>query len=187
MPSNDAVEIVRSFDAPRQLVWRLWSEPEHRLRWWGPEGMALSALEMDFREGGEWRIVMSHPSGYDHRVSGRFVTIRAPEQLSFTYVNASDGRETLVELSFADAGGRTEMRFRQSGLATEESRRAHGWGWGSTFDLLAHYLRIVDPQGRPTGPPRIDGVAEDLRAARARWEAEKAGGASEPAHLEARK
>lgn len=187
MPSNDAVKIVRTFDAPRALVWRLWSEPEHRMRWWGPDGMALSALEMDFREGGAWRMVMLHPSGYEHPVSGRFLTIREPEQLSFTYVNASDGRETVVELSFADADGHTEMRFRQSGLPSEESRRSHGWGWGSTFDLLTHYLRIIDPQGRPTGPPRIDGVAADLQAARERWEAENATGAKEPAHLEAKR
>lgn len=184
MPSSDArayapeqvLEITRTFDAPGALVWRLWSAPEHRLRWWGPEGMALSELEIDFREGGAWRMVMTHVSGDFRAVHGTFREIREPSRLSFTYINHTDQHEMLVELDFIDLGTKTEMRFRQSPFITIEERDAHRWGWGSTLDLLSDYVRRVsrvEPQ--PVGRPRIDGVAADMIAARERYELERRG------------
>lgn len=172
--ADDVLAFTRSFEAPRALVWRLWSDPQHRLRWWGPEGMGLSRLEMDFREGGAWRMVMHHlVTGYDHPVHGVFREIREPSRLSFTYINDSDGIETLVTLDFVDLGERTEMRFRQSPFSGVEARDGHGWGWGLTLGLLDEYLRTIDRMDpRPVGRPRIDGVAADIKAARDRAKAE---------------
>src|SRR5687767_3282065 len=66
MPSNSAgqgapaevLEIVRTFEAPRPLLFRLWADPAHRVRWWGPEGYGLSHCEVDFRVGGVWSVAM---------------------------------------------------------------------------------------------------------------------------------
>lgn len=174
---DEVVEITRTFEAPRALVWRLWAEPEHRLRWWGPEGFGLKELAMEFRDGGAWRMVMRHVSGYDHHVHGTFHEVREPDRLSFTYINDNDGLETLVVMDFLDLGPKTEMRFRQMPFQTEEARAAHGWGWGYTLDLLADYaLKVVPANPQPVGRPRIDGVATDIKAARERFEREQVEG-----------
>jgi uncharacterized protein YndB with AHSA1/START domain len=174
---DEVLEITRTFEAPRALVWRLWADPAHRLRWWGPEGFGLAELEMEFKEGGSWRILMKHVSGYEHRVHGVFLDVVEPSRLSFTYINDEDDRETLVTMDFVDHGTKTEMRFRQAPFATVGLRDAHHWGWGWSFDLLAAYAVLVprvDP--RPVGRPRIDGVAADIVAARERHEYELANG-----------
>jgi uncharacterized protein YndB with AHSA1/START domain len=171
---DEVLEITRTFEAPRALLFRLWAEPAHRLRWWGPEGYGLSHCEVDFRVGGAWSIAMKRVDGYEHRVRGAFTEIREPSRLCFTYINDEDRHEMLVEMDFVDLGTRTEMRFRQAPFLTLEDRDGHGWGWGSTLELLSDYVRRVsriDPQ--PVGPPRIDGVAADIVAASERHEFEK--------------
>lgn len=174
---EEVVEIVRTFDAPRALVWRLWSEPEHRLRWWGPEGFGLKSLDMDFREGGAWRMQMQHVSGYVHHVHGVFREVKEPSRLSFTYVNDEDMHETLVVMDFIDLGTKTEMRFRQAPFTTLTARDAHGWGWGSTLDLLADYApKVPRIEPKPVGAPRIEGTAPDIVAARERYEYERVHG-----------
>jgi uncharacterized protein YndB with AHSA1/START domain len=168
------LEIVRTFAAPRALVFRMWSEPEHIVRWHGPEGFWLTHCEQDFRIGGAWRRCMSNGPGHEHWISGVFREIREPERLSFTYINDYDGHEMLVEMDFLDRGHETEMHFRQSQFANVAERDGHGWGWNSGFDLLAAYLLRLNPADlRPVGAPRIDGVAADIIAARERQEAEK--------------
>ena len=167
----DVLEITRTFDAPRELVWRLWSSPEHIARWWGPETCWLETVEMDFREGGAWQFWMRNDTGLDHRVSGTYRRIEPPTRLTFTYINAYDGHEMEVDLAFSERDGRTEMRFRQSPFLNVVERDGHALGWSSTFDLLALYLGRVDPAGLPQGQPRRDGLAEDIAAARARQRA----------------
>lgn len=177
MPSSDAgspvpnevLEITRSFDAPRALLFRLWADPAHRVRWWGPEGYALSHCEVDFREGGAWAIAMKNVDGYEHWVRGTFTEIAEPRRLAFTYINDNDSRETEVVMDFIDLGTTTEMRFRQAPFAAVEGRNEHGWGWNSTFGLLAEYVLLVSRiEPKPVGQPRIDGVAADIIAARER-------------------
>ncbi len=171
---DEVLEIVRTFEAPRPLLFRIWSEPAHRVRWWGPEGHALSHCEVDFRIGGAWSVAMQRVDGYEHWVRGVFTDIREPSRLCFTYVNDDDPHEMLVEMEFIDLGPRTEMRFRQAPFHSREERDGHGWGWSSTLDLLAAYVRQVsqdDP--RPVGSARIDGVAADIIAARERYEHER--------------
>jgi uncharacterized protein YndB with AHSA1/START domain len=174
---DEVLEITRTFEAPRALVWRLWADPAHRLRWWGPEGFGLAELEMEFRDGGTWRMMMKHVSGYEHRVHGVFLDVVEPSRLSFTYINDEDNHETLVTMDFIDHGTKTEMRFRQAPFETVAVRDAHGWGWGSTFDLFAAYApQVARVNPKPIGPRRIEGVAPDIVAARERYEYEKVHG-----------
>ena len=171
---DQVLEIVRTFEAPRPLLFRIWAEPAHRVRWWGPEGYGLSHCEVDFRIGGAWSVAMQRIDGYEHWVRGIFTDIREPSRLCFTYVNDDDPHEMLVEMDFIDLGARTEMRFRQAPFHSREERDGHSWGWNSTLDLLAASVRQVsqdDP--RPVGSARIDGVAADIIAARERYEQER--------------
>jgi uncharacterized protein YndB with AHSA1/START domain len=170
---DEMVETVRVFEAPRALVFRLWAEPRHRVRWWGPEGYGLKDCAVDFRVGGAWSITMQRVDGYLHRVSGEFVEIEEPSRLVFTYVNEQDQHRTLVEIDFVDLGSQTRMHFRQAAFDDVGTRDAHEWGWRSSLGLLADYVRAVMAAGGvPVGSPRVDGVAADMAAARARYEAE---------------
>jgi uncharacterized protein YndB with AHSA1/START domain len=164
------LEIDRVFDAPRELVWRLWRDPEHMVRWHGPEGYWLIHCEMDFRVGGHWRRCMSNGPDHTHWISGTYLEIEEPSRLRFSYVNAYDGFETEVSLEFRDTGdGRTRMLFRQSPFISAEECAGHGWGWRSGFDVFDRYVaQFIDSDWQPKGAPRRDGVAEDIVAARRR-------------------
>jgi uncharacterized protein YndB with AHSA1/START domain len=149
-PAPLVLEIERLFDAPRELVFRLWSAPEHIARWWGPKGYSLSHCEMDFREGGNWRFCMQPQDGAGHWIHGEYREIRPPGRLAFTYVNDADGQEMLVELDFLAEGEKTRLKFRQARFMTVLERNAHRYGWQLTFDIFVDYLRLYG-EGRMTG------------------------------------
>ena len=171
-PAQQALvlEIDRVFAAPRELVWRLWRDPEHMVRWHGPEGLWLTHCESDFRVGGRWRRCMSRGPGHSHWIFGTYLEMEAPGRLRFTYVNQADGFETVVSLDFSETGaGHTRMVFRQTPFLNAAECDGHGWGWRSGFELFDRYVsEFVDADWRPKGPPRADGVAADLLAARQR-------------------
>lgn len=155
---DEVLEIVRLFDAPRDLVFKLWSAPEHIVRWWGPEGLYLSHCEMDFRVGGKWRFCMQLGTDRQHWIGGSYREISPPSRLVFTYTGDEDGHETVVQLDFLARGDGTEMRFRQSAVPTVEIRESMRWGWGSTFNLLnAYAVAVASAGGAPVGQPRAPG------------------------------
>lgn len=113
---------------------------------------------------------MSRGPGHSHWISGTYLEIEAPRRLRFTYVNEADGFETVVKLDFEETeAGHTRMLFRQSPFLNAAECNGHGWGWRSGFDLFDRYVReFIDADWRPKGPPRAEGVAADLLAARQR-------------------
>jgi uncharacterized protein YndB with AHSA1/START domain len=135
----------RTFDAPRTLVYEAWTEREHLERWQGaPQGFTVTVEQSDIRPGGAFRICMRSPEGVDHWLQGVYREVVAPERLVFTHTWLDAERkpttETLVTITFAERGGKTELTLRQSGFKSEESRAGHEGGWASTFDRLAEYL-----------------------------------------------
>ena len=153
--SAEVLEITRVFDAPRELVFKLWSAPEHIVRWWGPEGLYLSHCEMDFRVGGKWRFCMQLGTDRQFWISGVYREITPPSRLVFTYIGDEAQYDTLVEIDFVDLGDKTEMRFRQAPFPDVESRDSHNFGWSSTLGLLADYVAKVRlTGGAPAGDPR---------------------------------
>jgi uncharacterized protein YndB with AHSA1/START domain len=182
------LDIDRVFAAPRALVWRLWRDPEHLVRWHGPEGCALSQCEQDFRPGGHWRRTMTAGPGHAHVIFGDFIEVDEPRRLSFTYTNESDGFETLVTMDFIEQpDGTTRMLFRQTPFISGKERDGHGRGWNSSFDLFGLYLALLtDQDWGPRGRPRIDGVAEDIAAAKARQEQAMAEKTNEHRHTDGR-
>ena len=128
--------IVRTFDAPRALVWQAWTDPA-RARAWGPKGFTTSAREMGTRPGEPWHAVLVAPDGTEHRQHGVMREIVPLERLAFTFVwDAFPEEEMLVSVSFADDGPRTVMTFRQTGFASDASRDGHRGGWNEAFDAL---------------------------------------------------
>ena len=76
--------ITRIFDAPRELVFKAWTEPGHMTQWWGPRGFSNPICEMDVRNGGAYRLVMRSPDGVDYPIKGVFREIVRPERIVMT-------------------------------------------------------------------------------------------------------
>jgi uncharacterized protein YndB with AHSA1/START domain len=136
--------ITRIFDAPRDLVFKAWTEREHLMRWWGPRGFTMTVCEMDFRPDGAYRFHLRTPEGTEHRVHGVFKEIIEPERLAMTraWVDAEGkpGHETLLTLSFADHQGKTKLTLHQAVFESVNARDLHNRGWSSSLDCLAEYL-----------------------------------------------
>jgi uncharacterized protein YndB with AHSA1/START domain len=128
--------ITRIFDAPRALVWRAWTDPEHA-KAWGPKGFTTPVREMEFKPGGAWRAVMISPDGKEYKQHGIVREIVPEKKLSFTFMwDENPSEQTVVTVTFADKGDKTEMIFRQTGFGSDESRDGHRGGWNEAFDRL---------------------------------------------------
>lgn len=153
--------ISRVFDAPRELVWKAFTEAERLKHWWGPKGFTIGKCEVDLRPGGIFRYSLRSPDGQD--MWGRFVyrEIAAPERLvaivSFTDEQGEIARhplspswplEILSTLTFAEHGSGTKLTVRWAPHnATEAERQTFEaghdsmrQGWTGTLDQLADYL-----------------------------------------------
>jgi uncharacterized protein YndB with AHSA1/START domain len=137
--------ITRLFDAPRELVFQCWTEPEHLQHWQGaPRGFTVTQTESDIRPGGFFRISMRSPEGVDRWLEGHYREILKPVRLVFTHhwldADKKPGKQTLVTITLAERDGKTELTLRQSGFPSVESRDGHKYGWGSALDVLADYI-----------------------------------------------
>ncbi len=74
--------VTRIIDAPRDLVFKAWTEPEQVARWWGPQGFVTTHCDMDIRPGGAFRCCMRSPAGTDHWKRGVYREIVEPERSS---------------------------------------------------------------------------------------------------------
>jgi len=162
--SPDDFVIARTFEAPRALVWKVWTEAEHLAQWWGPKGCTIRVVKLDVRPGGMFHYAMAYQPGHD--MWGRFVyrEIVPPERMvyvssfsdpeggitraPFPKIGPTFPLEVLNTLTLADDGGKTTMTVRGRPLnATEEERKTYRGMFGSmqqgftgTFDQLAAYL-----------------------------------------------
>ena len=139
------ITITRVFDAPRELVWKAWTEPERLARWWGPRGWTMppSRITMDVRPGGAFRVTsVSEEDGAEMSTAAVYREVVEPERLVVAEA-AEDawhsGAVTVV--TFTDLGdGRTERVFRATVRTTGEMRDAAEAGLSSAFDRLAEQL-----------------------------------------------
>jgi uncharacterized protein YndB with AHSA1/START domain len=149
--SNTATEertlvITRMFDAPRELVFRLWSDPEHLVHWMGPREYPAMKVDNDFCVGGKWRIGLQAVDGdEDLWQSGVYREIDPPRKLAFTFAwegnkGGTPPNETFVTIELEDMGGKTRMTFKQFLFDTTSNRNGHNYGWNSSFDRFDLYL-----------------------------------------------
>lgn len=141
--------VERVLEAPRALVFAVWTRPEHAVRWWGPQGFETVSLAMDVREGGAWRRVLRAPDGALYVKHGVYREIVPPERLVFTYVNDdAEGRAgptTLVTVTLAEEGARTRLRLHHTLFETRQDRDDHQGGWTSAARRMADYLAGLHP------------------------------------------
>jgi uncharacterized protein YndB with AHSA1/START domain len=140
--------ITRVLDAPRSLVFRMWTEAEHMARWWGPKGFTNPVCEVDARPGGAIRIHMRAPDGTIYPMSGRFREIAPPERLVFTSAAEGDAGEHIIEalttVTFAEQAGKTKITLQTSAVAlTPFGAQCLGGmeaGWNGSLDRLAELV-----------------------------------------------
>jgi uncharacterized protein YndB with AHSA1/START domain len=103
-------EIVstRVFDAPHELVFRAWTDPNHLAKWWGPRGFTNTFQEFDMRPGGVWRFVMHGPDGTDYKNKSVFLEVVKPERIVFQHVSPPRFQ---VTATFAAEAGKTRVTF----------------------------------------------------------------------------
>lgn len=120
-PAECDVVVTRVFDAPRELVFRTWTEPAHLARWWGPSGFTNPVCELDFRIGGPILIHSHAPDGRVYLMTGTVREIVSPERLVLAAV-AADGEgnpliEGLITATFEEQGGKTKVTVREQAVA----------------------------------------------------------------------
>jgi len=143
-PADRTLILTRDFDAPRDVVFSAWTEPERAARWWGPKGFTMLSCAMDVRTGGAYRMQMQSPDGTLYTKRGIYRAILPPEWLVFTWAWEDDqgvpGHETLVTIHFEADGSRTRLTLHQTVFKTMLERDSHRAGWTSSLDRLGEYL-----------------------------------------------
>lgn len=135
--------ITRTFDAPREAVYRAFTEAEELKRWWGPQGMTCPVAELDVRPGGRYRTEMHAPDGGVYVTTGEFREVAPPERLVFTWVwgeGEMAGHETLVTIELRDDDGATELTLTHVRFPDAAKRDLHDQGWSSSLDCLSDIL-----------------------------------------------
>jgi len=146
-----SLKLTRVLDAPAELVWRAWTEPERLTKWFHPNPeMKCPAAKMDVREGGRFRIQMQMPDGEFFTSQGTYLEVKPFERLVYTFAWEKDGSsddfeeietpETQMTLEFRALGTQTELTLLHEKFVVEASRDRHIEGWTGCLDALGKYL-----------------------------------------------
>lgn len=157
--SQDALVIERHFDAPVELIWQMWTVPEHFKAWYGPDGAAISVAKMDVRAGGTRLVCMeiSSPKGAMQMwFTGEYREVVENQRLVYTesvsdengnVASASDSgtpeghpTTTEVRVELEDLGGRTRMIMTHTGILADSPGAA---GWVMALDKLAAHVEAL--------------------------------------------
>lgn len=141
--------LTHVFDAPRDLVWRAWTEPQRLTRWWGPEGLhtPLNTIEMDVRPGGVFRLTMIlDADGTEFPSDMAFREVVEPERLVFGWDAQRGLGAGEVTITFTDLADKTEITTHFAGYATDEVAEQAQAGWAQQLGKLEKHLS--QPIGR---------------------------------------
>jgi uncharacterized protein YndB with AHSA1/START domain len=140
------LRIERTFDAPRELVWRAWTEPEHVANWWGPHGTTARVVEMDVRPGGRWKWIANATadSGGTATFAGEYLEVDPPERFVRTALPdpAPPGPPAVETVTFTEIDGKTTMRYHAT-FPSEETLN-FAISLGMTKGVLDQYDRMAD-------------------------------------------
>ena len=159
-PATKSVEqeliITRIFDAPRELVWKAWTDPERVKRWWGPKNFTAPVSKIDLRVGGTYLNCMRSPEGKDYWSTGVYREIVEPSLLVCTDSFADEKGNVIpashygmegdwplelrISITFEETGGKTTMTLRHEGIPAGQMSELTEAGWNESFDKLAEEL-----------------------------------------------
>jgi len=168
-PAERVLTVTRVFDAPRSLVFKAWTDPEHVTRWWGPKGFTTPFLKIDPRPGGEVHYCMRSPEGRDFWGKGIYREIVEPERLVFTdfftdekgnlvpathYGMSPDWpEELLVTVTFAEHEGKTKLTLQHAGVPKGKEGDSCEAGWTESLERLAEHLAETSSQTQTPSAP----------------------------------
>jgi uncharacterized protein YndB with AHSA1/START domain len=148
--------ITRVFDAPRELVWKAWTDPERFKRWYGPKDFTAPFCQIDLRVGGVHLYSMRSSEGQEFWTTGVYRELVPMERLVYTDsfadekgnvvpathygLSADIPSELLVTVTFEDDDGKTRLTLRHAGLPAGAERDGAEAGWNESFDKLAESL-----------------------------------------------
>jgi uncharacterized protein YndB with AHSA1/START domain len=142
LPSTRELQVSRLLNAPRDEVFRAWTDPERIKQWWGPIGMSTPAAQVDLRPGGAYRFVMEAPEGPTLVVAGSYREVTPPSRLVYTWHwenGIPDSLETLVTVEFDERGAQTEIRITHGGFPAEGAAPQYQVGWEEALARLATF------------------------------------------------
>jgi uncharacterized protein YndB with AHSA1/START domain len=141
---DEELRLDRGFEAPLELVWRLWESRDHMIRWWGPEIFTCIELDWELTPGRPWRAMMASKA-YGRRVSKMRGVIREVvknRRIVFTFKwdnDSGDELDTVITVTFAEKDGRTIQTFHQTPFSDVKSRDDHVGGWNSLINKQQLY------------------------------------------------
>jgi uncharacterized protein YndB with AHSA1/START domain len=141
---------TRVLDAPRTLVFDMWSDPKHLAQWWGPDGFTTTTSAFDLRPGGVWRFVMHGPDGRDYQNRIVFEEVVRPERIVYRHTGEEDVEpvQFRTTVTFEDLGGKTRLTLHARFPSAEDRQRVirdYGADKGlvQTLGRLADYLASI--------------------------------------------
>lgn len=143
--NTQTLTMSRGFDVSAQRLFDAWTIPEQTCRWMGPRTVDCRIDLWDFREGGNYEIVMISDEGNEFPAHGTFETIDPPRRLAMSWAwrheDMMQGIETLLELQFKSLDtNKSELHLTHSRLPDVEQTERHQGGWVGALDCLADYL-----------------------------------------------
>lgn len=160
--TSNSLTIVRVFNAPRERVWKAWTDPEEIKRWWGPKDFTAPYARIDFRVGGKYLLAMRSPDGKDFWSTGTYKEIIPMEQIvvtdsfadengnvvSATYygMDANMPLEMTLSMKFEDQDGKTKftLHYAELGRMSSDDRKNMEQGWNESFDKLEAALQMPE-------------------------------------------
>lgn len=158
MADEKELTITRDFDAPREVVWKAWTDQDMFMQWWGPKDFTAPVSKIDLRVGGEYFNCMRSPDGQDFCSKGVYREIVEPERLvttdsfadkegnrvSATYYGLSSDfpMEMQIMVTFEEQNGKTKLIVKHSDISklSETELNDMQQGWKESFDKLAELL-----------------------------------------------
>src|SRR5262245_44002375 len=110
MDSDREIVSTRIFNAPRERLWKAWTDPEHLAKWWGPKGFTNTFQTFDLKPGGAWQFVMHGPDGVDYANHSVFLEIVKPERIVFQHLKPM--HKFQVTATFDDMSEKTRVTWR---------------------------------------------------------------------------
>lgn len=151
--SKQELTLVREFDAPRELVFKAWTDETLVAKWWGPDGFSTPVAAVDARPGGVIDIVMEDTAGLIEKgsrypMAGNFVEVVEPEKLVFTsspIQNDTPVMDTTTTVTFEDLGGKTKLTVHVvvTRMTPEAEMMLQGMemGWSQQLDKLIRFIK----------------------------------------------
>ena len=142
------ISITRIFDAPRKLVWKVWTEPKHITQWWGPKGFTNTIHKMDVRPRGVWQFIMHGPDGVDYPNNVIYIEVKEPERLFYDHGEPGEPSYFQVTVTFDDMAGKTKLSMTML-FTTAEQRNLVAEKYGAVeglkqnMDKLGEYLAKI--------------------------------------------